>query len=147
MAEALAARLMARLTEIQRDFRIPSSPSPAVGSPPGPIRNSRAKDRTPPSTGRGSSSGGADERFVPADHPDRNAKQALDLLEAPLALNPDRVHEMPASDGGLELDQAAEAYAREATTSSSTSACSAWDQTAMSRRSFLSTPPHTQRAP
>jgi 6-phosphogluconolactonase len=50
---------------------------------------------------------------VPADDAERNAKQALDLFAAPLALNPDRVHEMPASGGGLELDRAAEAYARE----------------------------------
>ena len=54
-----------------------------------------------------------DERFVPADDAERNAKQALDMLAAPLALNRDRIHEMPASDGDLDLDQAAEAYARE----------------------------------
>src|SRR4029450_12053701 len=54
-----------------------------------------------------------DERFVPADDAERNAKQALDLLAAPLVLNRDRIHEMPASDGDLDLDQAAEAYARE----------------------------------
>ena len=64
-------------------------------------------------TGRGSSCGGATNVLCPLIDPDRNAKQALDLLAAPLALNPDRVHEMPASDGDLDLDQAAEAYARE----------------------------------
>ena len=57
VAEALAARLMARLTEIQRDFRIPQLARSA--SPPGPTRNSRTKVRIPPSTGHGSSSGGA----------------------------------------------------------------------------------------
>ena len=53
---------------------------------------------------------------------------------------------MPASDGGLELDQAAEAYARELGGVASTSACSAWGQTAMSHRSFLSILLHTLRA-
>ena len=54
-----------------------------------------------------------DERFVPADDADRNAKQALDLLAERLRLNPDRIHVMPASGGELDLDQAAEAYAKE----------------------------------
>ena len=56
---------------------------------------------------------GSEEKQEAPRHPDRNAKQALDLLAKPLMLNADRVHEMPASDGGLDLDQAAEAYARE----------------------------------
>jgi 6-phosphogluconolactonase len=113
VAEALAARLMARLTEIQRDFRIPQ-----VALTGGRIA-SRAYERLG-SEGPNSAVDWSrvelwwgDERFVPADHPDRNAKQALDLLAKPLGLNPDRVHEMPASDGVLDLDQAAEAYARE----------------------------------
>ena len=54
-----------------------------------------------------------DERFVPADDDDRNAKQALDLLRAPLGLDPARVHEMPAGDAGADLDAAAAAYAAE----------------------------------
>ena len=113
VAEALAARLMARLTEIQRDFRIPQ-----LALTGGRIAT-RAYQRLA-SEGPNSAVDWSrvdlwwgDERFVPADDADRNAKQALDLLAAPLALNPDRIHEMPASDGGLELDQAADAYARE----------------------------------
>ena len=54
-----------------------------------------------------------DERFVPADDDDRNAKQALDLLAAPLRLDPDRVHPMPASDGGADLDAGRRGYAAE----------------------------------
>jgi 6-phosphogluconolactonase len=113
VAEALAARLMARLAEIQREFRIPQ-----LALTGGRIAT-RAYERL---GGEGPNSAvdwnrvefwWGDERFVPADHPDRNAKQALDLLAKPLALNSDRIHEMPASDGGLDLDQAAEAYARE----------------------------------
>jgi 6-phosphogluconolactonase len=113
VAEALAARLMARLTEIQRDFRIPQ-----LALTGGRIAT-RAYERLG-SEGPNSAVDWSrvelwwgDERFVPAEHPDRNAKQALDLLAKPLALNPDRIHQMPASDGSLDLDQAAEAYARE----------------------------------
>jgi 6-phosphogluconolactonase len=113
VAEALAARLMARLTEIQRDFR-----TPQIALTGGRIATrayQRLADEGPNSAVDWSrvELWWGDERFVPADDPDRNAKQALDLLAKPLMLNADRVHEMPASDGGLDLDQAAEAYARE----------------------------------
>ena len=113
VVEALAARLMARLTEVQRDFRIPQ-----LALTGGRIATQAYQKLA--SEGPNSAVDWSrvefwwgDERFVPADDAERNAKQALDLLAAPLALNPDRVHEMPASDGGLELDRAAEAYARE----------------------------------
>jgi 6-phosphogluconolactonase len=113
VAEALAARLMARLTEIQRDFRIPQ-----LALTGGRIAT-RAYQKL---ASEGSNSAvdwsrvelwWGDERFVPADDAERNAKQALDLLAAPLALNRDRIHEMPASDGDVDLDKAAEAYSRE----------------------------------
>ena len=52
-----------------------------------------------------------DERFVPSDSDDRNAKQARDAFLT--AVGATRVHEMPASDGGLDLDDAAAAYATE----------------------------------
>src|SRR6185436_9259143 len=90
VAEALAARLMARLTEIQRDFRIPQ-----IVLTGGRIAT-RAYQRL---ANEGSNSAvdwsrvefwWGDERFVPADDGDRNAKQALDLLAQPLALNPGR---------------------------------------------------------
>jgi 6-phosphogluconolactonase len=113
VAEALAARLMARLTEIQRDFR-----TPELALTGGRIATAAYQKLA--SEGPNSAVDWSrvelwwgDERFVPADNPDRNAKQALDLLAAPLALKADRVHEMPASDGNLGLDEAAEAYARE----------------------------------
>jgi 6-phosphogluconolactonase len=113
VAEALATRLMARLAEIQRDFRIPQ-----VALTGGRIAT-KAYARL---AAEGAHSAvdwsrvelwWGDERFVPADDADRNAKQALDLLAEPLRLNRDRIHVMPASDSGLDLDQAAEAYAKE----------------------------------
>jgi 6-phosphogluconolactonase len=113
VAEALATRLMARLAEIQRDFRIPQ-----LALTGGRIAT-KAYARL---AAEGANSAvdwsrvelwWGDERFVPADDADRNAKQALDLLAKPLRLNPERIHVMLASDSGLDLDQAAEAYAKE----------------------------------
>jgi len=113
VAEALATRLMARLAEIQRDFRIPQ-----LALTGGRIAT-KAYDRL---AAEGANSAvdwsrvelwWGDERFVTTDDADRNAKQALDLLAEPLRLNPERIHVMPASDSGLDLDQAADAYAKE----------------------------------
>jgi 6-phosphogluconolactonase len=55
-----------------------------------------------------------DERFVPADDPERNAGQAAPMLDR-LRFDPGRVHVMPSSDGphGDDVDAAAGAYADE----------------------------------
>ncbi|GAA1525476.1 6-phosphogluconolactonase [Microbacterium ginsengiterrae] len=54
-----------------------------------------------------------DERFVPHDDPERNARQSraafLDHIDVPA----ENVHEIAASDSGLTLDEAAAAYAAE----------------------------------
>ncbi|MFJ4875977.1 6-phosphogluconolactonase [Streptomyces sp. NPDC088745] len=55
-----------------------------------------------------------DERYVPADDPERNYTQAREALLDAVPLDPARVHAMPASDAGYEdADSAAEAYAAE----------------------------------
>lgn len=56
-----------------------------------------------------------DERFVPADSPDRNVVQAAAAMLDHLPVDPDRVHPMAASDGayGDDVDAAAGAYADE----------------------------------
>ena len=53
-----------------------------------------------------------DERCVPADHPDRNEKQAREALLDHIDIPAANVHAMPASDGefGDDLDAAALAY-------------------------------------
>lgn len=53
-----------------------------------------------------------DDRFVPEDDADRNAKQARDALLGRIDIPADNVHAMPASDGpaGDDLDAAALAY-------------------------------------
>ncbi len=113
VAETLAARLMARLSEIQRDFR-----TPQVCLTGGRIATKAYQHLA----GEGVNSAvdwsrvdlwWGDERFVPAEDGDRNAKQALDLLAGPLHLDPARIHQMAASDSGVELDRAAEDYERE----------------------------------
>lgn len=52
-----------------------------------------------------------DERFVAADSGDRNAVQATKALLSKIELDPAKVHEFPASDQGLSLDEAAEKFA------------------------------------
>ncbi|MBK1788188.1 6-phosphogluconolactonase [Prauserella cavernicola] len=54
-----------------------------------------------------------DERFVPADDPERNEKQAREALLDHVPVDPARVHAMAASDGefGDDPDAAAAAYA------------------------------------
>jgi 6-phosphogluconolactonase len=109
VAEALAARLMSRLTELQRDAR-----TPEVALTGGRIAT-RAYQRLG-QEGRRSAVDWSrvglwwgDERFVAADDDDRNARQALTALST-LPLDLERVHPMPASGDGLDLDGAAEAY-------------------------------------
>jgi 6-phosphogluconolactonase len=51
-----------------------------------------------------------DERFVPADSPDRNARQAREALLDHVAVDPANVHEVPASDQVATAEEAAAAY-------------------------------------
>jgi 6-phosphogluconolactonase len=113
VAEALATRLIARLAELQRDFQ-----SPQVCLTGGRVAT-KAYQRLAEIASRAAVDWSkvdlwwGDERFVPAEDDDRNDKPALDLLRPALNLAPARIHPMPASDAGLSLDEAAEAYATE----------------------------------
>ena len=112
LAEALASELTAALAALQRAGRVPQ-----LCLTGGRIAT-RAYARLA-SDGAGAVDWSrvelwwGDDRFVPADDDDRNAKQVLDLIREPLGLDPARVHEMPASDAGADLDAAAAAYAAE----------------------------------
>ncbi len=95
VAEALAARLMSRLLEIQREPRIPE-----VALTGGRIATQAYQLMG--QEGRSSAVDWSrvglwwgDERFVPADDDDRNARQALTALST-LPLDLARVHPMPA---------------------------------------------------
>ena len=51
-----------------------------------------------------------DERFVPADDPDRNARQAREALLDHVGVDPANVHEVPASDEVATAEEAAASY-------------------------------------
>lgn len=56
-----------------------------------------------------------DDRFVPADHEDRNERQAREALLEQLPLPPENVHPMPAATAGLDVNAAAEQFSEEFT--------------------------------
>jgi 6-phosphogluconolactonase len=112
VAEALTVRLQARLAEIQLEFRVPQLALTGGRIATKAYGNLGAEGPKSAVDWSRVELWWGDERFVPAEDADRNAEPTLELLSG-LRLNPDRVHRMPAADSGLELDQAAEAYAAE----------------------------------
>ncbi|MCR2785814.1 MULTISPECIES: 6-phosphogluconolactonase [unclassified Microbacterium] len=54
-----------------------------------------------------------DERFVPRDSDERNEKLASTILFDHIDVPTENIHAFPASDAGIDLDGAAEAYERE----------------------------------
>jgi 6-phosphogluconolactonase len=113
VAEALATRLTARLAEIQADARVPQ-----LALTGGRIAT-KAYQRL---AAEGAASAvdwsrvdlwWGDERFVASDDDDRNDLGTLQLLRDALPLDEPRIHQMPASDGGADLDAAAAGYAAE----------------------------------
>lgn len=112
VAEALASRLTATLADVQARGR-----TPQVCLTGGRIAT-KAYERLA-ADGPGDVDWThvdlwwGDERFVPAGDPERNADGTLAVLREPLRLGSGHVHVMPSSDGDLDLDQAAAAYAEE----------------------------------
>jgi 6-phosphogluconolactonase len=113
VAEALARLLTARLEEIQREQRVPQ-----VALTGGRIAT-KAYSRL---AAEGAASAvdwsrvelwWGDERFVARDDEDRNDLTTLKVLTEALPLDEDRIHSMPASGEGLDLDAAAAAYQAE----------------------------------
>jgi 6-phosphogluconolactonase len=113
LAEAVAARLITRLVDIQSAGRVPSIV----------LTGGSVADRVHRAVADSPAAGAVewsrvdvwwgDERFVPASSKERNAGQAAAALLDRLPFDPARVHPMPASDGpeGDDVDAAAEAYA------------------------------------
>ncbi len=113
LAATTAARLLTTLVDIQATGRIPAVA--LTGGGVGTkvlvdLNDSSARDAVDWS--RVEIYWG-DERFVPADDPDRNEKQARDALLDHIPVDPARVHAMAPSDGefGDDVDAAAAAYA------------------------------------
>ena len=113
LADAVAARLVERLAELQDQGRMPSVVLTG-GSIAVKIHEAvaRATDRDSVDWGQVDFWFG-DERFVPADSPDRNVGQAREAMLERLPVDPARVHEVAPSDGeyGDEVDAAAAGYA------------------------------------
>lgn len=115
LARSVADRLVDRLAEVQREGRVPSV---VLTGGTIAVKIYAAVADCP---ARDSVDWGAvevwfgDERFVPADSPERNAGQAARAMLDRLPFDPKRVHVMPASDGpyGDDVDAAAAAYGRE----------------------------------
>lgn len=115
LARSVASELVRRLLEVQSDGRVPS-----VVLTGGTIADKvhravlEQPDHNDVDWSRVEVWWG-DERFVPADDPDRNALQARKAFLSALPVDPGRVHEMPASDGphGDDVDAAATAHAEE----------------------------------
>jgi 6-phosphogluconolactonase len=114
LAAAVAGRLVARLIAVQADRRVP-----AVALTGGTIAV-----KIHEAVRRSHLVGDVDwsrvdfwwgdERYVPADDPERNAGQAREAMLSHLDVDPDRVHEMPASDGTHDsIADAAAAYGDE----------------------------------
>jgi len=113
LADAVAVRLSEFIAAAQAEGRIPS-----IALTGGTIADKVHRALAGVSAGRFDWSQvdvwWGDERYVPASSDDRNAKQAREALLDHVGVTPERVHEMPASDGGhADLAEAARAYGEE----------------------------------
>jgi 6-phosphogluconolactonase len=145
LAASVAARLVTRLADAQA--RRGSASVVLTGGGVGIA--SLAAVRTSPARGavdwRKVDVWWGDERFVPADDPERNERQAREALLDALDLDPARVHPMGARGGpdGDDADAAAARYARSCSgphppttrCRRSTCCCSAWAARGTPRRS------------
>ncbi len=113
LASATAARLMTRLVDAQAAGRIPRIVLTGGGSGIGLLAGLNSSPARDAIDWQRVDFFWGDERFVPAEDPERNEKQAREALLDHVPLNPARVHPMAASDGefGSDVDAAAEAYA------------------------------------
>ncbi|HEX8487730.1 MAG TPA: 6-phosphogluconolactonase [Propionibacteriaceae bacterium] len=113
VAEALAGRLTARLASIQGESRVPQVALTGGRIATKAYQRLAAEGATSAVDWARVELWWGDERFVAADDDDRNDHATLQVLRAALPLDDARIHQMPASDDGLGLDAAAEAYAAE----------------------------------
>jgi 6-phosphogluconolactonase len=113
LAELVTGTLISTLAEVQAQGRVPSV-ALTGGTIAATIHESVAAspDASRVDWGRVDVWFG-DERFLPADDPDRNAGQAATALLDRLPFDPARVHPMPAADGPADLGAAATAYGDE----------------------------------
>lgn len=115
LAKSIAARLVTRLVDAQAARGSASIVLTGGGIGIAVLRELRANPARDAVDWRVVDVWWGDERFVPADDPERNERQARDALLDDLPLDPARVHAFAASDGpfGNDPEAAADAYARE----------------------------------
>ena len=112
LASATAARLLARLAEVQQTRGSASLVLTGGGTGIAVLEQVHAADDGEVDWSSVDFYWG-DERFLPAGHPDRNETQARAALLDHIPVDPSRVHPMSPSDGdfGDDPDAAAAAYA------------------------------------
>ncbi len=115
LVEATAARLITRLVDLQAGGGVPSVVLTGGTVAIDLYRAVAASPAREAVDWRRVDFWWGDERFVPAADDQRNCRQARAALLDHVAVDPDRVHEMAASDGayGDDVDAAADAYAAE----------------------------------
>jgi len=110
LARAVAARLITRLVDVQAEYGEASVVLTGGGvgtSVLAEVAHSPARDAV---DWQRLDVWWGDERYLPPGHEERNETSTRAALLDTVALDPDRVHPMPADDGA-EAEQAAEAYA------------------------------------
>jgi len=114
LAQQVANRLVARLTDLQSSGTVPSIVLTGGGIA-AKIHTAIAEADADGVDWSRVEVWFGDERFVPEDDPQRNAGEAAGMLLDRLPFDPTRVHPMPASGGkyGDDVDAAAEAYAQD----------------------------------
>ncbi|MTD13756.1 6-phosphogluconolactonase [Nakamurella sp. YIM 132087] len=114
LASATAARLVTKLVDAQAAGRIPSIVLTGGGTGGAVLSELYASPARDAVDWKRIELLWGDERFVPADDPERNEKQAREALLDKVPVDPARVHAMAALGGayGDDVDAAADAYAR-----------------------------------
>lgn len=115
LAARVAARLLERIAGAQVEGRVPS-----IGLTGGSIADTLHRELARLTPGARVDWSRVDvywgdERFLPAQDKDRNARQAAEALLDHVDVDPSRVHEMPAAgvDGIHDVDAAAAAYSEQ----------------------------------
>jgi len=112
LAATTAARLVTRLVDLQSSGRIPAVALTGGGVGTNVLRQLNASPARDAVDWIRFEIFWGDDRFVPSDDPERNERQAMQVLLDHVRVDPARVHPMAASDGefGDDVDAAASAY-------------------------------------
>lgn len=112
LAQAVAARLVTRLVDVQSASRSASVVLTGGGIGIAVLASLAASPARDAVDWDSLDVWWGDERFLPAGHPDRNETQARSALLDAVGVDPARVRAMPASDAADDAESAAETYAR-----------------------------------